>query len=82
MLHQYDLPDVGYPVPVDAYSGLLAGAGPVSIEHLLYWIQEYSAESGADWRGLQAASLRLTELLAPNLAATHLGVFYSLCSES
>lgn len=64
MLLEYGLPDVGYPVPIEAFDGLLSGGGVLPLAQLLCWIQECSEESESDWQGLQAASLRLTELLA------------------
>jgi hypothetical protein len=61
----FNLPNIGYPVPVDAYDDILAGGGEIDFASMLYWLQEYSAGQKEGWEELEPAMLRLAEILAP-----------------
>lgn len=63
-LAQIGLLDVEYPVPVEDFERFVAG-DDFQLDYLLYWLQEYSANSPNNWLELESAILRLSELLAP-----------------
>jgi hypothetical protein len=65
LLERYDLPDIGYPVPIDALESILLSDGQVEFVDMLYWLQESSVEQSSDWKDLEPAMIRLAELLAP-----------------
>jgi hypothetical protein len=65
LLRNLGLPDIGYPVPLDAYDEVLSSDGQVSFTSMLCWLQEFSARQKQGWRDLEPAMARLSELLAP-----------------
>lgn len=64
-LAKIGLLDVEYPVPVGDFERFVAG-DEFQLDFLLYWFQEYSANSPKDWMDCEPAILRLSELLAPS----------------
>lgn len=69
-LRQYQLPDIGYPVPWDALSELLETEGELPFAYLLFWLQSFSRNGKCDRKTLEPAMMRLTELIAPEDAHT------------
>jgi hypothetical protein len=65
LLRELGLPDIGYPVPMDAYGEVLSSGGQVGFANMLYWLQEFSAGQKESWHDLEPAMTRLSELLAP-----------------
>jgi len=66
LLHEYGLPDIGYPMPLAACDEILHSEGEIGFAQSLYWLQEFSAEQKEGWQELEPAIQRLTELLAPD----------------
>jgi len=64
-LDEYELPDIGYPVPVSRYDEIGQPGGRIDLKVLLFWLQEYSALNASKWLGLETAIFRLAVLLAP-----------------
>jgi hypothetical protein len=64
-LQEYELPDIGYPMPSDASDEVLNSGGEISFAQILFWLQEYSAAQREGWQELEPAMQRLAELLAP-----------------
>jgi len=65
LLRKFELPNIGYPVPVEAYDDILAGGGQVDFASMLYWLQEYSAGQKEGLEEIEPAMVRLAEILAP-----------------
>lgn len=65
-LGKYGLPDIGYPMPIDACDEVLHSEGEISFAQILFWLQEFSAEQQEGWQELEPAMRRLAELLAPD----------------
>ncbi len=64
-LDVYNLPDIGYPVPVSRYDEIGQSGGKIDLKLLLFWIQEFSAMNASRWLSLETAIFRLVVLLAP-----------------
>jgi hypothetical protein len=64
ILTEFGLPDIGYPIPTLMLKRLMT-LPEIDFGDMLYWIQEYSAQSRQYWRDYEPAMLRLSELLAP-----------------
>ncbi len=64
-LDAYNLPDIGYPVPVSRYDEIGQSGGKIDLKLLLFWIQEFSALNSSRWLSLETAIFRLAILLAP-----------------
>jgi len=65
VLGQFSLPPIGYPMPVDFARQLASGDHEVPFELMLFWLQQKSADSGADWMDMEPAMRRLIDLVAP-----------------
>ena len=66
LLKKYQLPNIGYPVPADAFESILAAGGEIDFASMLYWLQEHSAGQKEGWKELEPAMVRLAEILAPD----------------
>ncbi len=64
-LEMYNLPDIGYPVPVSQLNELSQSGGKIDLKALLHWLQEYSTLHADKWLSLETAIFRLALLLAP-----------------
>ncbi len=63
-LTRYGLPDIAYPVPLDAVtSGLVDGELPFAV--MLHGLQQQSREGAAAWQQLEPAMERLAQIIAP-----------------
>jgi len=56
--------DMEYPVPLKDFERFVAG-DEFQLDLILFWLQEYSAQSPNEWLECEAAMLRLSELIAP-----------------
>lgn len=65
VLASLGLPDIGYPVPTRMVERLTASP-EIEFTDMLFWIQEYSAESCQGWPDYEPAMLRLSEIIVPN----------------
>jgi uncharacterized protein YqiB (DUF1249 family) len=59
------LPDFGFPIPLLIIPEVLAAPDDLSVELLLFWLQQASREAGRDFRRYEPAMARLAQLLAP-----------------
>lgn len=66
VLERHGLPDIAYPVASTALHGALASAGELPLAEMLHGLQEASCDGTADWKALEPAMSRLSELLAPD----------------
>jgi hypothetical protein len=64
-LKESDLPPTNYPVPKDELEKILSSDGSVGFPFMLYWLQEYSECLAVEWKTLDTAMLRLSEIIAP-----------------
>lgn len=64
LLAKYGLPDIEYPVPARGYKQFISENG-FQPGKVLYWLQDYPAQSPTDWLVCEPAMLRISELLAP-----------------
>lgn len=60
----WGLPEIPFPVPMDAIESLLM-SGNIEFPLLLFWLQEYSSQSSDKWLDLEGAMGRLAAMLAP-----------------
>ncbi|WP_243367336.1 hypothetical protein [Fundidesulfovibrio soli] len=65
MLDHVGLPDINYPVPVDALDSSLENGGNISFASLLYWLQVKISPGKQDWKHFKPAMSRLAELVSP-----------------
>jgi len=65
LLEAYGLPDIGYPVQLDALDAILGKNGEMPFAEMLFGLQERSREGTADWKRLELAMDRLAQLIAP-----------------
>lgn len=69
LLARYGLPAIGYPISELAWQAALHGDGALPLADMLCGLQQRAAAGDADWRSLEPALGRLSELLAPDDAA-------------
>jgi len=65
ILEQYGLPDIEYPVPLEALDNALGNNGEMPFAKMLFALQERSQEGTADWKRLEPAMERLAQIMAP-----------------
>ena len=65
MLERFGLPNIGYPVPIDAIAEVLSAEGDIDLSYMLYWLQEFCSQHPDRWPDMEPAMRRLAELLAP-----------------
>ena len=65
LLERYALPDLGYPIPLLIIPEVLTAPDELSLELLLFWLQQASREASRDFRRYEPAMARLAQLLAP-----------------
>lgn len=65
-LARHGLPDIPYPVRMDAFDAVISGDGEPPFAEMLFGLQLRSAEGAADWQGQEPALDRLAELIAPD----------------
>lgn len=56
--------DTDYPMPIKDFERFVSGE-EFQLDLILYWLQDYSANSPKDWMDCEPAMLRLSELIAP-----------------
>lgn len=64
-LEKFGLPNVGYPVPVDALMQVMHADGNIDFSYMLYWCQAFCSITPDKWPCMEPAMRRLTELIAP-----------------
>jgi ADP-ribosylglycohydrolase len=74
-LERLRLPDIPYPVAVDALDSTLGNDGGLPFAALLHGLQKRSDERGADWMAMEPAMERLAELTASDDKGESLPVF-------
>ena len=80
-LERFELPNVGYPVPIDVLEQVLQADGNVDFTYMLYWCQEFCSTEPDKWPGLELAMRRVAELIAApdkSTVATVEGDFWAL----
>lgn len=65
MLDHLGLPNIPYPVTIEALDQIIADGGELPLANMLHGLQLRSAKGDADWQGLEPALGRLAELLTP-----------------
>ena len=68
-LARHGLPDIPYPVRMDAFDAVISGDGEPPFAEMLYGLQLRSEEGTADWQGMEPALDRLAELIAAQSSA-------------
>ena len=63
-LARVGLLEMEYPVPMKDFERFVAG-DEFQLDLILYWLQDYSAQSPKEWLECESAMLRLSELIAP-----------------
>ncbi len=66
VLARLGLPDLAYPVPVEALHSVLGDGGELHFALLLHGLQQRSRDGQSPWQGLEPAMDRLAELAAPD----------------
>ena len=66
ILTKYDLPDMEYSVPLPVLESALSGGAPLPFTEMLVALQERGKNGDADWKTLESAMDRLTQLIAPS----------------
>jgi ADP-ribosylglycohydrolase len=64
-LARYGLPDIAYPIASADLQAALTGGGELPLAMMLHGLQEVAREGETDWKDLEPAMSRLSELLAP-----------------
>ena len=59
-LARHALPDLGYPIPLLIIPEVLTAPDELSLELLLFWLQQASRDAGRDFRRYEPAMARLT----------------------
>jgi hypothetical protein len=65
-LEELGLPDIGYPLTMAGLDQLMEAAGELPFALMLHGLQQASAAGDGDWKSLEPAMARLTELIVPN----------------
>jgi ADP-ribosylglycohydrolase len=65
ILEKYGLPDIEYPVRLDALDAALGENGEMPFAEMLFGLQERGRKGTADWQRLEPAMERLAQILAP-----------------
>ena len=65
VLARYGLPDIAYPVASADLKAAMAGVSELPLAAMLHGLQEAARDGKADWKHLEPAMNRLSELLAP-----------------
>ncbi len=65
VLARYGLPDIAYPVASADLNAAMAGVSELPLAAMLHGLQEAARDGKADWKHLEPAMNRLSELLAP-----------------
>ena len=65
ILARYSLPDILYPISLEAFDEALSDSGDLDFGQLLYQLQTSSRDGDCDWQHLQPAMDRLAQLVAP-----------------
>jgi hypothetical protein len=65
-LLRFGLPNIGYPIPIEILSELLASSDDLPLPTMLFWLQQQSSQAECDFRKLEPAMARLATLLAPD----------------
>lgn len=64
-LARWDLPDLAYPLPLEAVRAVLDEDGLLPFDQLLHGLQQQARDGQAPWQALEPAMARLASLLAP-----------------
>lgn len=64
-LARYGLPDIAYPIASADLQAALTGGGELPLAMMLHGLQEVARDGETDWKRLEPAMSRLSELLAP-----------------
>ena len=64
-LARYGLPDIAYPIASADLQAGLTGGGEMPLAMMLHGLQEVARDGETDWKHLEPAMSRLSELLAP-----------------
>ncbi len=64
-LARYGLPDIAYPIASADLQAALTGGGELPLAMMLHGLQEVARDGETDWKDLEPAMSRLSELLAP-----------------
>ena len=64
-LARYGLPDIAYPIASADLQAALTGGGELPLAMMLHGLQEVARDGETDWKHLEPAMSRLSELLAP-----------------
>jgi len=73
-LRQTNLPDIQYPVPINAMETITA-SGSFGLEQMLFWIQEYSEEEPDEWLDYEEAMLKIAVRLSPYDPRPRISIF-------
>lgn len=65
VLARYGLPDIAYPIASADLQTALTGGGELPLAMILHGLQEVARDGETDWKHLETAMSRLSELLAP-----------------
>ena len=65
VLARYGLPDIAYPIASADLQAGLTGGGEMPLAMMLHGLQEVARDGETDWKHLEPAMSRLSELLAP-----------------
>lgn len=65
VLARYGLPDIAYPIASADLQDALTGGGELPLAMMLRGLQEVARDGETDWKHLEPAMSRLSELLAP-----------------
>lgn len=65
VLARYGLPDIAYPIASADLQASLTGGGELQLAMMLHGLQEVARDGETDWKHLETAMSRLSELLAP-----------------
>ena len=65
-LARYGLPDIAYPIASADLQAALTVGGEVPLAMMLHGLQEVARDGETDWKHLEPAMSRLSELLAPD----------------
>ena len=63
ILERYQLPDIGYPIPIEQLEQVISGGGHFPLALLLQGLQQKNQAKDADREALEPAIKRLKELL-------------------
>ena len=65
VLARYGLPDIAYPIASADLQAALTAGGELPLAMMLHGLQEVARDGEAEWKHLEPAMSRLSELLAP-----------------